>query len=179
MANSRSRLSFQTFEPEFSVNAYYTEYFARTNLRDRRDSMQSQREEEQMGKGELLGEIRAKIVSQTIKEFTPLGAKLEVNGEVGMIGPQLNAKLLETINVFQKMDGLMEWEDKAIFMTVEGDTLVASARGKGKVTGPTTFWGEAIGVLITQSPKLESLNRKKFTTEVTGDRATGEYHVNL
>ena len=91
-------------------------------LKDRRDSMQSEREEEQMGKGELLGEIRAKIVSQTIKEFTPLGVKLEINGEGGMTGPQLNAQLLETISLFQKMDGSMEWEDKAIFTTMEGDT---------------------------------------------------------
>ena len=154
------------------------EYFARTNLRDNKGAMQSQKNERQMGTGELIGEIRAKIVSQTIKELTPQGAKLEINGEGGMTGPQLNAKLLETINVLQKMDGSMEWEDKAIFMAVEGDTLFASARGTGKATGPT-FRGEAIGVLMTQSPKLESLNGKKFKTEVTGDRASGDYQVKL
>ena len=155
------------------------EHFQRKNLRNRRDSMQSQNEEQQTGKRELIGEIRAKIVSTTIKELTPQGVKLEVNGEGGMTGPQLNAKLVETINVLQKMDGSMEWDDKAIFMTMDGDTLVASGKGTGKATSPTTYRGEAIGVLMTQSPKLESLNGKKFTTEVTGDRATGEYNIKL
>jgi hypothetical protein len=139
-----------------------------------RPSMQSQNT-----KKELLGEARAKIVSQTIKELTPLGVKIETNGEGSLTGPHLNAKLIETINIFQKTDGTFEWEDKAIIATIEGETIITAGRGTGKATGPATFLGEGEGLLMTQSPRLASMNGKRVRTEVSGDRVTGEYHVKL
>jgi hypothetical protein len=139
-----------------------------------RPSMQSQNT-----KKELLGEARAKIVSQTIKELTPFGVKIETNGEGSLTGPHLNAKLIETINIFQKTDGTFEWEDKAIIATIEGETIITAGRGTGKATGPATFLGEGEGLLMTQSPRLASMNGKRVRTEVSGDRVTGEYHVKL
>lgn len=130
-------------------------------------------------KNELLGEARAKVISQTIKELTPLGVKIETNGEGSLTGSHLNAMLIETINIFQKTDGTFEWEDKAIMTNVEGETIFAAGRGSGKATGPSSFLGEGDGLLMTQSPRLVSLNGKRVRTEVSGDRVTGEYVVKL
>jgi hypothetical protein len=141
--------------------------------------MQSQKEVEQKERGELFGEIRAKVVNRTIKELTPLGVKLEVNGEGGLTGKILNSKHLETITEFLKTDGTFEWDTKAIEMTMEGEVVVASARGTGKATGPTTIWGEGEGVYMTQSPRLASLNGQRVKVEVTGDQASGDYHVKI
>jgi hypothetical protein len=63
---------------------------------------------EEIGKGELVGEIRAKVVSRTIKELTLLGVKLEINGEGGLTGNKLNSKHLETVSEFLKSDGTFE-----------------------------------------------------------------------
>ena len=134
---------------------------------------------EEVGKGELVGEIRAKIVSTTIKELTPLGVKLEYNGEGGLTGSKINSRHLETANVFQKMDGTFEWDTKAIETTMEGDVVVASVRGTGKNTGPTTVWGEGEGLFMTQSPRLSSLNGLRTKVEVSGDLATGDYQVKI
>jgi hypothetical protein len=142
--------------------------------------MQSQKAaEEEISKGELIGEIRGKVVSRTIKELTPLGAKLELNAEGGLTGPKLNSKHLETVNEFLKTDGTFEWETKAMEMTMEGDVIVGSARGTGKPTGATTFWGEGEGLYMTQSTRLASFNGLRVKVEVTGDQATGEYVVKV
>jgi hypothetical protein len=139
----------------------------------------------QMGKesekkvGELLGEINARIVSQTIKEMTPLGLKLESNGEGQLAGGKLNSRHLETINLFQKTDGTFEWETKALEVTMEGDMAVASARGNGRPSGPTTFIGEGEGLYMTQSPRLSWLNGLNVRVEVTGDTNTREYRVRI
>ena len=140
--------------------------------------MQAQKAEE-IGKGELIGEVRAKIVSRTIKELTPLGAKLELNGEGGLTGPRLNSQHLETVNEFLKMDGTFEWDTKVIETTMDGDVVVGSTRGSGKPTGLTTIWGEGEGLFMTQSPKLSSLNGLRIRVELTGDQASGEYQVKI
>jgi hypothetical protein len=134
---------------------------------------------EELGKGELIGEIRAKIVSTTIKELTPLGAKLELNGEGGLTGAKINTRHLETVNVFQKMDGTFEWDTKALDITMEGETLVDSIRGSGKSTGPTTMGGEGEGLFMTQSPKFSLLNGQRIKVELNGDRVSGDYQVKI
>jgi hypothetical protein len=134
---------------------------------------------EDVGKGELIGEIRAKVVSRTIKELTPLGAKLELNGEGGLTGAKINTRHIETVNVFQKMDGTFDWDTKSLETTMEGDIVVGSARGSGKSTGPTTMWGEGEGLLMTQSPRLQWLNGQRTKVELTGDQASGDYQVKI
>jgi hypothetical protein len=134
---------------------------------------------EELSKGELIGEIRAKVVSTTIKELTPLGAKLQYNGEGGLTGAKINSRHLETADIFQKTDGTFEWETKAIESTMEGDMVVASVRGSGKFTGPTTLSGEGAGLFMTQSPRLAWLNGQNVKVEVTGNLASGDYQVKI
>src|SRR5579859_6091908 len=115
----------------------------------------------QVEKGALLGKLRSKMVSRTIRELTPLGARLEINGEGQFVGGKFEARHLETINVFQKMDGTFEWETKLLDTTAEGDVLVGTFKGTGKATGPSSIWGEGEGIYMTQSPKLAWLNGVK------------------
>jgi hypothetical protein len=143
--------------------------------------MQSQEVEREGEKkeGELFGEIRARLVSRTIKEITPFGIKLESNGEGGLTGKQLSSQHMETVTVFQKTDGTLEWETKGIEMTGDGNMAVVNGRGTGKATGPTTIWGEGEAVYWTQSPSLSWLNGKKVYCEVTADQASREYNVKI
>jgi len=135
--------------------------------------MQAQTEK---GVGELLGETHGKTVSWTIKEITPHGIKMELNQEGEFAGSLYSARELDTVNVFQKADGTSEWEAKVIHMTNEGEVVVSSARGTGKATGLTTIRADGESILMTQSPRLSSVNMKKLRIEITADTATGEFH---
>ena len=46
---------------------------------------------------EILGEIRGKTVSRTIKEITPLGVRLELNNEGRFVGGMYVADHIETV----------------------------------------------------------------------------------
>jgi hypothetical protein len=129
--------------------------------------------------GELLGEIRGKTVTRTIKEITPLGVRLELNNEGKFVGGKYVANRIETVSVFQKLDGSLEWESRAIDVTAEGDTIVSSGRGTGKATGPVTISAEGDTVYMTQSPKLAWLNTTKGRVEVTANNQTGEFEIKV
>jgi hypothetical protein len=62
---------------------------------------------------------------------------------------------------------------------MDGDVLVASTRGSGKPTGPTSVWGDGEGLLMTQSRRLSLLNGLRVRVELTGDLATGDYQVKI
>jgi len=130
-------------------------------------------------KGELLGELRAKLVSRTIKDITPFGVKLEVNGEGLFSGNKFSGKQMETVVMNQYGDGTLEWENRSMINTMEGEVILFVGHGRGKATGPTTVWGEGEDLCMTQAPRLSSLNGQRFRTEVTGDQATGEYQVKV
>jgi hypothetical protein len=129
--------------------------------------------------GELLGEIRGKTVSRSIKDITPLGIRLELNNEGKFVGGKYVANHLETVNVFQNLDGTLQWEAKALEVTAEGDAVVISGRGTGKATGPATLWAEGEIVYMTQSPKLAWLNGTKGRNEVTANNQTGEFEIKV
>lgn len=129
--------------------------------------------------GELLGEVRAKVTSQTIKELTPLGVKIEFNGEGQFAGGKLNSRHLETTSMFQKPDGTFEWEAKAMEATMDGEMAVFNGKGTGKSTGPSTIWGEGDGIYMTRSPGLAWLNGLRVRVEVTGDRVTRDYSIKV
>jgi hypothetical protein len=129
--------------------------------------------------GELLGEIRGKTVSRSIKDITPLGIRLELNNEGKFAGGKYLANHIETVNVFQNLNGSLQWETKALEMTTEGDTVVISARGTGKATGPSTIWAEGEAVYLTQSPRLAWLNTTKARLEVTANNETGEFEIKV
>jgi len=125
--------------------------------------------------GELLGEIRGKTVSTSIKEITPFGVRVELNNVAQFVGAKYSAAHMETVNLFRKIDGTLEWELKAIETTPAGDSVVISGRGTGKSTGPTTLKAEGEFVYMTQSPKLSWLNETKGRLEVIANMATGEF----
>ncbi len=129
----------------------------------------------QMQKGELLGEVRGKMLGTTIKEITPHGIRLEINDTGQVSGTKYNANHMETVTVFQRIDGSSDWESKGIQTTREGDMIVVSGRGKGKSTSPTTSTWDGDVVFMTQSPRLSWLNTTKGWVEGSGNLATGEF----
>jgi hypothetical protein len=130
----------------------------------------------QMEKGTLLGETRAKATPMTIKEITPFGIRAEYN-DVGEFAGVFNANINDTVTGFLKNDGTFDWEVKALWTTKEGDFIVGNAYGTGKMTGPSTSFGEGEVLFMTGSPRLSYLNNKKYRAEVTSDNATGESHA--
>ncbi len=125
-------------------------------------------------KGELLSELRAKVVTTTIKELSPNGIRLEING-MGEVKGKLDRDHMETANLLVKLDGTFEWETKSIETTKEGDMIVAWGGGKGRPTGPTTSSWEGEVQYMTQSPRLSWINNTSALVEGTWDRAAGEY----
>jgi hypothetical protein len=129
--------------------------------------------------GELLGEIRGKTVSRTIKDITPLGLRLELNNEGKFVGGKYTANHIETVSVFQSLDGTMQWESKGLDMTTEGETVVISGRGTGKATGPVEIRAVGEVVYMTQSQRLGSLNTTKSRVEITANNQTGEVDIKV
>jgi hypothetical protein len=129
--------------------------------------------------GELLGEIRGKTVTRTIKDITPLGVRLEINNEGKFVGGKYVSNHVETVSIFQNLDGTFEWEAKGLDVTNEGETVVTSGRGTGKATGPATILAEGNLVYMTQAPKLAWLNTTKARAVVTGNNQTGEFEIKV
>src|ERR1700730_15466409 len=96
-------------------------------------------------KAELIGEVRGKTVTTTIKEISPFGVSIANNG-TGQFTGKYTASQMQTVNVSLNRDGTSHYETKAIQNTVQGDFIVITSRGTGKNTGPTTvaFEGEVV-----------------------------------
>ena len=133
---------------------------------------------QQIEKGTLLGETRAKGAPMTIKDITPFGIRVEYN-DFGQFSGSFTANINDTIVGFMKNDGTFDLEVKGLWSTKEGDFVVLNCRAAGKMTGPSTSFSEGEAFLMTQSPKLSWLNNRKCRIEVTGDMATGESHGKL
>lgn len=132
--------------------------------------MQAQK---QIEKGTLLGEVREKYTTLTIKEIGPFGIRLEGNAVAEFAGVY-TATGYTTGTMFLKNDGTIDWDVKLIESTNEGDTIVGNGHGTSRMTGPKTSAGEGEVIFMTQSPKLSWLNNKKCRVETTADMATGE-----
>ncbi len=130
----------------------------------------------QLEKGSLLGESRTKVGPYTIKEITPFGLKIERN-DSGQFTGAYTANVMDSLTIFLKNDGTLDWEAKSLSYTKEGDLIVSHAHGTGRMSGPTSSTVEGEALLMTQSPKLSWLNNKKFRVEGTGDLATMEDRV--
>jgi hypothetical protein len=125
----------------------------------------------QIEKGTLLGEARAKAAPITIKEITPFGIRGEYN-DVGQFAGVFTANINDTLTVFLKNDGTFDFEVKGLWTTKEGDFIVINGLGTGKMTGPSTSFGEGEVLFTTQSPRLSYVNNKKYRAEVTADMTT-------
>ncbi len=132
----------------------------------------------QMSKGELLYEIQGKTVTRTVKEITPHGVRLQMNDE-GQATGKYNAGMINTVNVFLKPDGTNEWENKGIQTTRDGDFVVVSGRGTGRMANPTTATWQGEIAFMTQSPKLAWLNNTKGWVEGTGDMTQNTYQAKV
>lgn len=128
----------------------------------------------QISKGELLFEIQGKTISRTVKEISPHGVRLQMNNE-GQVTGKFNGGEINTINVFLKADGTNEWEAKGIQNSRDGDMIVVSSRGTGRISGPNTGSWQGEAIFMTQSPKLAWLNNTKGWVEGSGDMAQGTY----
>jgi hypothetical protein len=133
--------------------------------------MQAQKEQER----ELIGEVRGKTVTTTIRETSLLGVKLESN-EQGKFSGKFEGVEIDTVTVFLKTDGTSEWESKGIITTSEGDVVVTNSKGTGKATSPTEVSINGEVVFMTLSPKLSWLNTTKGWVEGAENNATGEFH---
>jgi hypothetical protein len=126
-------------------------------------------------KGELIGELRGKTITTTVKSISPFGVSLSSNG-AGQFTGKYAASDIETMEVSLNRDGTIQYEVKAIQNTMEGDMVIVTSRGTGKSTGPTTaLEGEV--VFMTQSTKLAWLNTTKGWAEGSMNNATGEYQA--
>jgi len=136
--------------------------------------MSNVQQAENKSKGELIGELRGKSVTTTIKEISPFGVMISSN-HIAQFTGKYNASHMETDNAFLSSDGTNRYDGKAIQNTMEGDLVVVTSRGNGKATSPTTRAWEGEVVFMTQSPKLAWLNTTKGWIEGTTNYATGEY----
>ncbi len=131
--------------------------------------MQAQKQER-----ELIGEVRGKTVTTTIKETSLLGVRLEANGQ-GQFSGKYNAAHIDTVRIFVKRDGTSDWESKGLETTNEGDVVVVVGRGTGKATSPAEVSYDGEMVFMSDSPKLSWLNTTKCWVEGAANNTTGEY----
>jgi hypothetical protein len=129
-------------------------------------------------KAELIGEVRGKSVTTTIRDISPLGVSISSNG-TGQFTGKYTASHMETVNVSLNTDGSSTFDSKAIQNTLDGDFVVVTSRGIGKSTGPTTVAFEGEAVFMTASKRLAWLNTSKGWIEGTSDNATGEYQLSV
>ena len=80
----------------------------------------------------------------------------------------------ETVDIIQRMDGTNEWESRAIDTTHEGDIIMISGKGTGKME---TFQGEY--KFMTNSKKLSWLNSSKAYAEGMSDMRSGEATIKV
>ena len=124
-------------------------------------------------KEELLGEVKEKTTTITVRDFTPAGARVEYNQQ-GEVKGRYNAMHIETVTVLFKPDGTAEYESRGIDSTSDGDTILLTAKGKGKGETPTEISFEGETTFQTASKKLAWLNNVKARHKGTGNSVTGE-----
>jgi len=127
-------------------------------------------------KGELIGELRGKTVTTTVKSISPFGVSISSNG-TGQFTGKYAAAQTETMDVSLNRDGTVQYEVRALQNTMEGDFVAVTSVGHGKSTGPTTVALEGEVAFMTQSAKLAWLNTTKGWAEGTVNNATGEYQA--
>ena len=127
-------------------------------------------------KGELLFELKAKTTTVTVKEFTPAGVRTETNLQGEMRG-KFNAIHLETVIALAKPDGTVEYEVHGISTTQDGDTVLNTSKGRGRLENPTMGRYEGEDTFQTFSNKLAWLNSTKAQHEATYNFVTGELLV--
>ena len=122
---------------------------------------------------ELLFEGKETTSNVEIKEFSPKGARLNINLR-GKISGKVEGFILSTHGILMKLDRTSEVEIKSIIFT-NGEPIFAWGKDTGKVIDPTPI-GKIEGNLTFQTPsqRLSYLNSTKGWTEAEYNIATGE-----
>ena len=129
-------------------------------------------------KGELIGELKSKTTTITIKDFTPAGVRAEYNMQ-GEIKGRINSRHIETVTALFKPDGTIEYEDRSVDTTSDGDVVLGTGKGKARQDNPTKISFEGESNYQTASSKLAWLNNLKGRHEGTYNVVTGEASVKL
>ncbi len=122
---------------------------------------------------EQILEIKDRNAVTIIKEFLKDGVKLQFNSQ-GETKGKYSAQHTETVDITQRIDGTNEWESRAIDMTSDGDLIMISGKGVGKMEG---FQGEY--TFMTMSSKLSWLNSTKAYAEGSSDMRSGEATIRV
>jgi hypothetical protein len=117
-------------------------------------------------KGELLLELREKMTTLTVRDFTPAGARLEQNLQ-GEVTGRYNAKHSETNSLLVRPDGSFEYEGKGIETTSDGEIVLLTAKGSGGLDAYPMVKFNGEGSCQTPSKKLSWLNTIKIRFEGT------------
>lgn len=129
-------------------------------------------------KEELLGEVKEKTTTITVKDFTPAGVRVEYNQQ-GEVKGRYNATHIETVTVLFKPDGIAEYEGRGIDTTSDGDTILFTSKGKGKAETPSKISFEGETIFQTASKKVAWLNNVKARHQGTANPVTGEASYKL
>ena len=126
----------------------------------------------------MLFEIKEKLTSAIIKEFTSDGAMIQYNS-TGEVKGKYQGGHFETVEVKLKMDGTNEWEVRALETSKEGDVVMITGKGTGKVENPMegSFMGEVS--YMTNSPRLSWLNNLKGWVEGKTDQKNNELSMKV
>ena len=123
---------------------------------------------------QLLFEGKENTNSVRVKEFSPEGAKLEINLK-GKITGKIEGFIISTHEILMKPDRTSEVSIRSIIFS-NGEPVFAWGQDTGKIVDPTPT-GKIEGNLTFQTPSqsLAYLNQIKGWTEALYNIATGEY----
>jgi hypothetical protein len=123
---------------------------------------------------ELLFEGKENTTSVNIAEFSPKGAKLDINLG-GKVSGKVAGFILSTHNILMKPGGTSEVSIRSIIFS-NGEPIFVSGNATGKIVDPTPI-GKIDGNLTFQAPsqRLAYLNTTKGWSEAFYNLATGEY----
>lgn len=111
-------------------------------------------------------ELREKTTTLTVRDFSAAGIRLEQNFQ-GEVTGRYNAKRSETVSLLIRPEGSFESEAKAIETTSDGEVVLSTAKGSGKLDSYPSVRFSGEGSYQTGSKKLAWLNTTKIRIEGT------------
>jgi hypothetical protein len=123
---------------------------------------------------ELIFEGKEKTSSVTLREFSPKGARLDIN-VVGEVSGKVKGLIMTTHNALMKPDGTGEADVKSIIFS-NGEPIFVWGKATSKMIDPTPIEKiEEDLTFQTPSQRLAYLNTTKGLSEATYNLGTGEY----
>ncbi len=129
--------------------------------------------------GEMIGELRGKMLGQRVLAPDAMGPKMEMSFQQAgsVLGTEVTNAL--TLVATAGPGGAMHVEGNGILMTREGEAAMAMITGLNKMMGPGMAGTSVAAVFFrTQSTKLARLNKMMAVVNVEQD-ADGNTHVKM